>query len=95
MTDSLIQQIAQGGVAFSVMLLAIIYFVNREKKKDKEIENLNKTIREIEKENLKALYSVLNYLEKSSDKYDNSFIQLKNDIDVMRQSIENKIENLK
>jgi len=62
---------------------------------DKKIELLNSLIREIEGDNLKALYKVLNYLEKSSEKDDLRFANLKNDIDLMRQSIEGKINNLK
>jgi len=95
MNDSVLQQIAQGGISFTLLVSAIIYFVKRERKKESEIEALNTLLREVEAENLKALYSVLTYLEKSSDKYDNSFVQLKNDIDKMRISIESKIENLK
>lgn len=95
MNTDIINQITQGGIAFTVLLAAILYFLKREKKKEKEIENLNQILREVEKENLTALYKVLGYLEKSTQKDTERFNQLKSDIDLMRQSIEDKINNLK
>jgi hypothetical protein len=93
--DSLLMQVAQGGIAFSILVAAILYFLKREKKKDKEIEDLNTLLREVEKENLTALYKVLNYLEKAQEKDNLNFSELKRDIDEMRKSIEGRLNTIK
>lgn len=95
MTTDLLTQVAQGGIAFAVLVSAILYFLNREKKKDKEIEDLNTLLRDVEKENLTALYKVLNYLEKAQEKDNSNFSELKRDIDEMRKSIEGKLNTIK
>ena len=94
MTPELIGQITQGGIAFTVLLAAILYFLKREKKKDEEIEKLNMLLREVEKENLTAMYKVLNYLEKSQEKDESKFAELKLSIEEFRKSIEEKLRDL-
>jgi len=93
--DNLLIQVAQGGIAFTILVAAIFYFLKREKKKDKEIEDLNTLLRDVEKENLTALYKVLNYLEKAQEKDNSNFSELKRDIDEMRKSIEDKLKTIK
>jgi len=95
MSTDLLTQVAQGGIAFAVLVSAILYFLSREKKKDKEIEDLNTLLRDVEKENLTALYKVLNYLEKAQEKDNSNFSELKRDIDEMRKSIEGKLNTIK
>ncbi len=95
MSTDLLSQVAQGGIAFAVLVSAILYFLSREKKKDKEIEDLNTLLRDVEKENLTALYKVLNYLEKAQEKDNTNFSELKRDIDEMRKSIEGKLNSIK
>ena len=95
MSTDLLSQVAQGGIAFAVLVSAILYFLSREKKKDKEIEDLNTLLRDVEKENLTALYKVLNYLEKAQEKDNSNFSELKRDIDEMRKSIEDKLKAIK
>ena len=95
MSTDLLTQVAQGGIAFAVLVSAILYFLNREKKKDKEIEDLNTLLRDVEKENLTVLYKVLNYLEKAQEKDNSNFSELKRDIDEMRKSIESKLNSIK
>ena len=95
MSTDLLSQVAQGGIAFAVLVSAILYFLSREKKKDKEIEDLNTLLRDVEKENLTALYKVLNYLEKAQEKDNSNFSELKRDIDEMRKSIEGKLNTIK
>jgi hypothetical protein len=95
MMEELLGQIAQYGVAFAVLVAAVIYFLGREKKKETEIERLHQELRESEKESLTALYKTTALLDKmlEQDKTKNELI-LK-EIDLMRLSIEAKIDALK
>ena len=87
--------VAQTGVAFAVLVAAVIYFLGREKKKEAEIERLHQELRESEKESLTALYKTTALLEKmlEQDKTKNEL--LLKEIDLMRISIEAKIDSLK
>jgi hypothetical protein len=93
--EELLMNIAQYGIAFSVLVAAVIYFLGREKKKEAEIERLNVELRDVEKENLTALMKVMAFMEKmvEQDKVKNEL--LLKEIDLMRVSIEAKIEALK
>ena len=93
--EELLTQIAQYGVAFTVLVAAVIYFLGREKKKEAEIERLHQELRESEKESLTALYKTTALLEKmlEQDKTKNEL--LLKEIDLMRLSIEAKIDSLK
>lgn len=93
--EDLLSNIAQMGVAFSVLVAAIIYFLGREKKKESEIERLHQELRDSEKESLTALYKTTALLEKmlEQDKTKNEL--LLKEIDLMRLSIEAKIDSLK
>lgn len=93
--EDLLSNIAQMGVAFTVLVAAIIYFLGREKKKESEIERLHQELRDSEKESLTALYKTTALLEKmlEQDKTKNEL--LLKEIDLMRVSIEAKIDSLK
>lgn len=93
--EDLLSNIAQMGVAFTVLVAAIIYFLGREKKKESEIERLHQELHNSEKESLTALYKTTALLEKmlEQDKTKNEL--LLKEIDLMRVSIEAKIDSLK
>jgi alcohol dehydrogenase class IV len=93
--EDLLMNVAQTGVAFAVLVAAVIYFLGREKKKEAEIERLHQELRESEKESLTALYKTTALLEKmlEQDKTKNEL--LLKEIDLMRISIEAKIDSLK
>ena len=93
--EELLLNIANYGIAFSVLIAVIFYFLGKEKKKDAEIEELHKELRDSEKENLTTLYKVMALMEKltETDKIKNEL--LLKEIGEMRTSIENKIDNLK
>lgn len=99
MTD-LLQQIAQAGIAFTVLVLAIWYFINKEKKKDAEIARLNKVIKEIndefrasEKDNLTAMYKLLGFMEKMDENRNSNHKEILNSIHEFRKSIEDKLNS--
>jgi uncharacterized protein YoxC len=88
MINDIMMNIAQMGVAFSLLIAAVYYFQKKEKAKDVEIQELNKIIREIEKENLTTLYKVISILEKNDE------ILIK-ELNSVKDSIERKIDGLK
>jgi len=95
MTTEILTEIIKSGGVIGLLVACVIYFMKREGKKDKEIEALNTLLREVEKDNLNALYKVLSYLEKAQERDSNSFSELKRDIEEMRKSIEDKLKDLK
>ena len=62
--DNLLIQIAQGGIAFAVLIVVVIYLKSQIKKKDEEIAKLHQDIRDSEKENLTILFRVVGYMER-------------------------------
>jgi len=94
-------QIAQGGIAFTVLVVVVVYLKGQIKEykkqleeKDKAIEGLNTILREIEKENLSALFKVLGFMEKMDDKRSVGHKEVLSHIHEFRTSIEEKIKNL-
>lgn len=102
MTTEILQQIAQGGIAFSVLVVVVIYLKGqirvREKQleeKDKAIEKLNNELRESERETFTAVYKVLGFMEKMDGKRSSNHSEILNNIHEFRISIEDKINSLK
>ena len=65
--EDLLLEIAKIGPVFTLLIIAIWYFLSREKKKDKEIEKLNLQLRESDRDNLAVLLKVAALIDKVLD----------------------------
>lgn len=65
--EDLLLTLAQQGPLISLLVIAIIYFLKREKKKDDIIEGLHEELRETEKEHLVLMNKLVAYLDKIND----------------------------
>lgn len=66
--EELLTELAKMGPVIAVLISAIYYFLGREKKYEEKIEELNKEIREIDKENVSLLIRISATLEKLTNK---------------------------
>jgi hypothetical protein len=82
--DNLLIQIAQGGIAFSILVAVVVYLKAQLKKKDEEIAKLNQDIRDSEKENLTILFRVVGYMERGEKNFED-----------LKTFIADKIESLR
>jgi ribosomal protein S4 len=112
MSADLINQIIQGGIAFAVLVLVVLYLkeqIKQQKKdidekekdykkqledKDKVIETLNVTIRDVEKENLSALFKVLGFMEKMDGKRGADHKETLSNIHEFRKWIEERLKTI-
>lgn len=67
MIEDLIMNIAQYGIAFTVLVLSIYYFLGKEKKYQKQIEDLNQQLRQNEKESLELMVKLAATMDKFID----------------------------
>lgn len=100
--DSILNQIVQGGIAFSVLVYVLIWAKKQIDKKDKIIEEKDTAIKEInkarveeQKENLSMFYKVLGFMEKMDDGNETKHKEVLNNIHEMRKSVEEKLKDLK
>lgn len=82
--DNLLIQIAQGGIAFAVLIVVVWYLKQQIKKKDEEIAKLHQEIRDSEKENLTILFRVVGYMERGEK-----------NLEDLKTFISDKIDSLK
>lgn len=68
MTEEILMSLIKMGPVVGLLVAAVWYFLAREKKLEEEVYNLNKELRENEKENVTLLYKVLAWMEKLNDK---------------------------
>jgi len=92
---TLLMKLAQLAPVISLLVVAVIYFLKREKKYSIQISSLHKELREQDKSNLTALLKVTTVLDKVLDNSKVETDKIINDITEMRKSIEEKLNNLK
>lgn len=68
MTEEILMSLIKMGPVVALLVAAVWYFLAREKKLEEEVDNLNKELRENEKQNVTLLYKVLAWMEKLNDK---------------------------
>jgi preprotein translocase subunit YajC len=92
--NELLLNLAQLGPIVALLIVAILYFLKREQKKDLEIEALHKELRENEKESLTALLKLSALIDKMLDADATKNKLLIVEIQAMKLSIEAKIDAL-
>jgi hypothetical protein len=100
--DSIASQIAQGGIAFSVLMLVLWWAKEQLKKKDitiqekdAELKGINKSRIEEQRETLSMFYKVLGFMEKMEDGNVAKHSEVISKIHEMRVSLEEKLKDLK
>lgn len=102
MTETLLEGIAQAGIAFAFLVAAVMYFLKKEQKKEDEILKLNIEIKELHvqmkdeaKESLTALIKFSALIDKLLDEDKGKHDSLISEIKVMRDDLIERINNLK
>ena len=88
-------KIGEYGIVVLILVGIIKYFLEREKKKEKEIEDLHSELRDVEKENLTALMKVTALMSKVIDNDNAKNELLMKEIQNMKESILAKIDAIK
>ena len=100
--DNIISQIAQGGIAFAVLILVLWWAKKQLEKKDVIIEvkdtaikDINKARMEEQRENLSMFYKVLGFMEKMDDGNASKHKEVIDKIHEMRNSLEERLKEMK
>lgn len=68
--DNILMQLAQGGIAFSVLVFVVLYLKAEIKKKDTKIDELQNELREDQKEYLGILFKVVAFMEQGDKNFE-------------------------
>ena len=90
----ILNEIAKMSPLIGLLIAAVVYFFQKEKGYKEEITALNATLRETERENLSALYKMTTVLEKIAGDSISNNAMLRQEIQILKAAIEDKIENL-
>lgn len=86
----ILKNIAEYSVVVALLVVMVIYFMNKEKKKDTEISDLHKELRETEKENLTLLLKISALMDKLSVNNDAILGDIKN----LKEFIKDRLDKI-
>ena len=86
----ILTNIAEYSVVVALLVVMVIYFMNKEKKKDTEISDLHKELRETEKENLTLLLKISALMDKLSVNNDAILGDIKN----LKEFIKDRLDKI-
>lgn len=93
--DEVLIQIAKVAPVIAVLVIALRYFLRKEKLYQKQIKDLNDEIRQSEKDNLDILDKLANVIEKLSNNVVDNRDKVLKEIIVLKEYITLKLDNLK
>lgn len=93
--QDILMNLAQLAPVVAVLVVAVMYFLRKEDGYKKEISSLNVELRKNERESLELISRLTTTLDKLMDSDSNNKIELLSELRVLKESILNKIDNLK